>query len=95
MIKSTCAAGFGCEHPGTISPEQRQEYSVSAGFPPLCSYIPNSPCSSFLSLHPIPPTYLSYLSGSFYLFRCTSPTANLLQPAAGTVQQSDPANRVP
>lgn len=39
-----CAAGSGCEHPGEVSAEQRQEHSVSAAllsnlcFFPLCRF---------------------------------------------------------
>lgn len=29
MLHFTCATGSGCEHPGTIPPEQWQEHSVS------------------------------------------------------------------
>lgn len=51
--------GFGCEHPGTISPEQRQEYSVSAVPPPPSMFLPPHVPVSCLFTHP---SLLSLLS---------------------------------
>lgn len=60
MNSKRCNTGAGCEHPGTVSPEQRQEHSVSADL--LHSFF-------HLLFHsrlcPIPPSFPSYLSSTF------------------------------